>query len=101
MSKVYYLNPKSVLFHPVFDLFNHYNILVYDPEEDILIKVNKVGYAILKFIDDEKEANIDLIQSEVWKRYPKVINNLDKKALIDFIHLMQYNNVVFEKETHL
>jgi len=55
----------------------------------------------LKFIDDEKEANIDLIQSEVWKRYPKVINNLDKKALIDFIQLMQYNNVVFEKEIHL
>lgn len=80
MVRKYALNQFAVIFLPEVDRLNQYQTIVCNWQTENIIKVNKVGYQVLKLIEDNKPINID------------------KPAIKSFVDYMLKENIVIERK---
>ncbi len=82
------VNPKTVLFHDGLDKRNNFYTIVCNPKTEIYLKVNPLGYKILRTLEE----NLGVTVVEISK-----ITGIEKETINKFVLAMKKENVIFEK----
>ena len=83
MASEYFINPLAVLFHPFLDRQNNHETIVFNPQTNNILKINRFGYDILKAIEAHPGISLDCWQNET--------------KITEFIMQMVKENIVLEK----
>lgn len=96
MPHNYSVNKLAVIFLPEIDRKNNFTTIVYSPETEHIIKINRFGYEILKVVDKTPGINLSQIVYLVSSNHKApewVINN----KVFKFLDKMIKENVIVIK----
>lgn len=95
--KKFVVNLLAVLFVPEIDRANNYQTVVFNPQNERIIKINRFSYEILKTIDENEAISLEDLCSVVGKK--RALSGWQVEAkVVNFLNQMLKENVIFEKE---
>jgi hypothetical protein len=92
----YSVNQFGIIFIPELDKKNGYKTIAYDVEKDELIKINMIGYFILKTIDKNPRISFEDLIDRL--RELEETKNLNFLKVLSFLKKMVRQNIVVENE---
>lgn len=92
MDPGFRINPLAFLFLPEIDRENDYNTLACNPKNGELLKINPIGYFILRTINDLPLLKFDQLISQL-KQIPST-KSCSLKYMKNFLNNMLSNNII-------
>jgi len=92
MKKKYWVNPRGVIFFPYLDKKNRYQTVVYNHIQDKLTKIGKLGYFILRIIDENPGIEFENLLVKLKALFEA--GTFEADSVGDFLSLMREENVI-------
>lgn len=82
----YFINPFAVILLPEKDKENNYSTIVFNPQEERLLKVSRFGYRLLKAVSESSGISLEALANKINSSGEEIayfINNMvSEKVLI-------------------